>query len=327
MGIGASKTAPEINPQFSLGSAPKDLRFLGCGRDSAMILTDSNVVEIRNFDGTTTVKSMNMHPNCCCPTSKRGWIIGFSNGHLSEFDESLELVMSFRLPGSYSAHNAAIVQVFENADKVGKCRIVSVAEDNSINLWDWNGNHLFFYTSKNQIMSVSASPFFCFAADDRNHLNVLSVEELSSSSFTLPSQVRSLAAVGDGFAALAVLENTSVCLVSGSKIIESYQFLNNPNPAKILPLVLEEGTGLITYAVLDKNKKLTLRALEHVTADLGMVSPLYACSDLYIVTLKQNQVVVYSRDDLEAISVHVLNQIEIDLPRSNITQFFLRDRY
>ncbi|OHT07924.1 hypothetical protein TRFO_05039 [Tritrichomonas foetus] len=287
-----------------------------------MILTPTKIVEIRNYDGTSFVKTLNLQPTCCCSTSSGGWIIGFICGHIFEFDSAMNLTASYRSPGSHKAHEGKVLQVFESYDfKESHCYIMSLGADNKINIWSKIQNHIYTFQSKYQLTSICLSPYFAFLADDHSQIHTINIKKLTHSTYTIPSPVKSMVPIGEGFAGLAVLENGSVCILSATEVVISFPFINNQYPSKIISLVVEDRTGLITYAVLEKNRKLTFRALEKVTEELGEVSPIFTASTTHIVTIKRNQIVVYLTDDLEAASMNILPDME--LPRRRISKFLM----
>ena len=321
MGYGASEEAPSISPQLCIVESPKKIEMIACNDKSVMILTPTKNVEIRNFDGTSIIKPLNLQPTCCCPTISGGWIIGFDSGHLSEFDSSLQLLVSYRMPGNYRAHEGSIKCVLENKDLENKgfYHLASVGSDNTLNFWNKAGNHLFKFHFENIFTSLCLTSCIAYLADDHQHIYSVNTENFNSFTVNLPNNVKSFAPLNEGDLILAVLDNSTVSIISPTKILIKFQFLNNQNPSRILPLVVESQTGLITYAVLDQNKKLTLRALEKVTSELGEVNPIYAVSPNYVVTIKSNNIVVYSLSELETASMMVLPDME--LPRKQISKY------
>lgn len=321
MGNGASEAAPSISPQLCIGESPKKIEMIACNEKSVMILTPTKNVEVRNFDGTSIIKPLNLQPTCCCATSSGGWVIGFNNGQLSEFDSSLQLLVSYRTPGNYRAHEDSVICVLENKDlaKKGFYHLASVGSDNTLNFWNKTGNHLFKFRFENIFTSLCLTSCIAYLADDHQHIYSINTEKFNTFTVNLPNNVKSFASLNEGDFILAVLDTGIVSIISPTQVVIKFQFLNNPNPSKILPLVVESQTGLITYAVLDQNKKLTLRALEKVTSELGEVNPVYAVSPNYIVTIKSNNLVVYSLSELETASMMVLPDME--LPRKQISKY------
>lgn len=315
-----------VEPFLSLGTAPQEIEMMACGENSVLIINSSNTVEIRNFDGTSIIKPMNLKPSCCCATHSGGWIIGFTCGHLSEFDASLNLIVSYRTPGEHKAHDGSVLQVSENSDyrEGNNCHLISLGSDNTLKLWGPNGHFYYLYQSKYQLTSVCSSPFFTFLTDDHCQIHIINADTLNRSTYKLPSSVRSIEPLGEGFSGLAILENNTVCILSVSDIITTFQFLNMPDGVKLMPLVVEEQTGLITYAVLDKTRNLTLRALEKVIFEAGKVNPTFCHSSLYIVAIEKDNLVVYKKDSLETASMFLIQEVDLNLPRKRIVKFFRR---
>lgn len=321
MGNGASEEAPSISPQLCLGDSPKKIEMMACNDNSVMILTPTKNVEVRNFDGTSIIKPLNLQPTCCCATRSGGWVIGFNSGHLSEFDNSFQLLVSYRTPGNFRAHEGSVLLVLENEDLTneGFYHLASIGSDNSLNFWSKTGNHLYKFKFEPNFTSLCLTSCIAYLADDHQHIHSVNAEKFNSYTVNLPCNAKSIGSLGERDLILAILENGTVSIISPNQVIIKFQFLNNPNPSRILPLVVESQTGLITYVVLDQNKKLTLRALEKVTAELGEVNPMYAVSRNNIVTIKSNNIVVYSLSELETASMMVLPDME--LPRKQISKY------
>ena len=290
MGNGASEAAPSITPQLCIGESPKKIEMMACNDKSVMILTPTKNIEIRNFDGTSIIKPLNMQPTCCCATQTGGWIIGFNSGHLSEFDSNLQLLVSYRTPGNYRAHEGSVVHVLENADIAHKgfYHMASVGSDNTLNFWNKSGNHLFKFHFENHFTSLCLTSCIAYLADDHQHIFSVNTEKFNSFTVNLPNNIKSIASLGESDLILAVLDNGIVSIVSPTQVITKFQFLNNQNPSKILPLVVENQTGLITYAV-------------------------------NIVSIKSNNIVVYSLSELETASMMVLP--DLGLPRKQISKY------
>ena len=228
---------------------------------------------------------------------------------------------SLPAPGNFRAHEGSVTVVMENEDftKEELYHLASIGSDNTLNFWSKTGNHLFTYNFESHFTSLTLTSCIAYLADDRQHIHSINTENFNTYNINLSCNARSIASLQEKDLILALLENGNVEIISQNQVITKFQFLNNPNPSKILPLVVENQTGLITYAVFEQNRKLTLRALEKVTCDLGEVNSMYSSTRNHIVTIKSNNIIVYSLSELETASMMVLPDME--LPRKQISKY------
>lgn len=321
MGSENSALSSNIQPIAILNDIPNNIKSMACNIESVLILSDSKVLHLKNYDGKTTVRRVSLMPNCCCATSN-GWAIGFTNGTLSEFDKNLNLITTYRQPGDTHAHDEEIVKVMNNEDDNSLCHLISMGKDYTLNFWDHNGNRIFFYKSKYEITSFCATPFFVFVSDNQNKIHTIDIDSQYVETYTVPSSAKKIVSLGEGFASLAALNDGSIVILSESEIVETFHFPITDEICDVLPLVVEYGTGLITYLTMKKDGKIFLRALEENVGEVGESTKLYAESTTHIVTTKDNNIVVYIRDDFETISMQFLPNIY--LPRTKIAKFLMR---
>lgn len=322
MGNETSVLSSNIQPIAVLNDSLSGLKTMACSMDSVLILTDSKVLRVRNYDGSTTAKPISLMPECCCATGNGGWAVGFANGTLSEFDRNLNLVATFRQPGTTHAHDGEVVKVMNNEDDNSECHLISFGKDNVLNFWDHRGNRLFCFKSRYEVTSICATPFFVFVSDNQNKIHAIEVDSQNVETFTIPSSAKKIVSLGEGFASLAVLNDGSVVILSECGIVETFHFPISDEICDIMPLVVEYGTGLITYLTMKKDGKIFLRALEKNVGEVGECTQIYAESTTHIVTVKDDDIIVYIRDDFETISMQFLP--DLLLPRTKIAKFLMR---
>ena len=320
MGSGSSSLSG-CTPKLILGDADKNITAISCNDKNVLILNDTKTVTLLGFDGGSLTKEFSLQPSCCCSTSTGGWVIGFKTGQISELDSNLNILLSYRLPGSARAHEAEITHVRENADTESKkCHLISIASDGTCNLWGHEGRHIFCFSSQNGLSAIESSPFFAFLADKKGKFYTVSVDSLTSFDFLLPSPARCITSLGEGFACLAALQNGSVAVLSSTNVIDVFEF--ERKLTKVMPLALEEGTGLIVYFAIDEEGKLVICALDYILEEIGEGASLFATNTDYIVTILNDKIAVFSRNE---ICFKVLdNLIDVGLPRKEIAEVLMR---
>ncbi|KAH0788793.1 hypothetical protein GPJ56_007475 [Histomonas meleagridis] len=322
MGIEGS-IASHIKPLAILGVAPENIKAMACNDKALLIISNSKTIELRKYNNETLTKILSLNPTCCCST-ERGWAIGFTNGQLSEFDSDLNLIISYRIPGRSHAHDGEIKQIQENSDFTGKSEsyLMSYGSDNTINLWSKNGKHLFSFTPKFNITAVCTSPFYVFLSDDHNQIHTINIETHDIATYTIPNYAKSIIPLGDGFSSLAVLSDGSVTILSSRELVSTFNIPITEGIVYALPLVVEYGTGLITYLTMNKDGKVVLRALEVEIGEIGKNESVFADSVTHTIVLKDGLINAYLRDDLETLSMQYLP--EMNLPRERIAKFLMR---
>ena len=319
MGGSLSATGENLKPIAMLGDVPDNFVCAACNDTIALILTDSKQVEVRAFSGEITTKQLNLRPSAVCALRSGGWVIGFENGFLSEFTDALTLVRSYRVPGAPSAHAKAIKSVVHiNRDEGGSAHIMSLDLDNVLRFWGNNGELLHTLTPRVPLVRIACSPYFAFLVDEQKNVNVLDLERFAMTSYPVISNAKAITTIGDGFAALAVLENHSVLLLGPKGVVETFKFTEADMMTSVLPLIVEEGTGLITYVTVDMQGKMVLRALELITGELGEGYKLITDSYSHLIVSHDGHFAVFKRDDLVKMSVDVLP--EMSLPREKIAR-------
>lgn len=317
MGAQASVTGQDILPESVLGDIPRGFKCASCNDKSALILTDSKSLELRKYDGETHTKALRMKPTACCGVRSNGWAVGFINGYLTEFDAELNVVMSYRMPGQTKAHVGEIKKVFYIDNEVGGlARLMTFGEDKAVRFWGKDGQLLYTFMPQFPIVHMTASPYIAFFADDHKQIHTIKIDTFTPNKFQVISNIKSLCTVGDGVVAMLLMENRHVCLVSHSKVVVSFKFPETDLITEILPLICEDGTGLITYVTADMQGKLMLRALERVTSEFGEGVKVISDSLTHLLADKDGMFAVYRRDDIETMSMQVLP--EMDLPRMSI---------
>jgi hypothetical protein len=200
---------------------------------------------------------------------------------------------------------------------------MSFGVDNVIRIWGAQGEFLHSFAPKYTLTSLCCSPFFAFAADDHRQIHIFNLESWTKSSYATPHSIKHIAPVGDGLAALAVSDCHSAMVLGPSEIAATFAFNQTENVTKVLPLIVEESTGLITYISMDNTGKVELRALELATGDLGEGIGLITESVSRIVVVYEGSILVYEREVLEMLSMGVLP--ELDLPRKSISKVLTRN--
>ena len=320
MGQSGSALA-NITPELILGDARENIKSMAATNDGVLIIDDTKTVTILDFDGTVINKTLSLQPTCCCATSTGGWILGFKTGQISEFDEKMNLLFSYRLPGTARAHSGQVTHVRENADTESKkCHLISVADDGTCNLWGPNGSHLYCFTSQSGLCAMESSPFFAFLADKSGKMYTVSADSLSSTSFALPSPARCIAPIGDGFGCIAALDNGAIAICSSTNVVDVFTF--DQKFVKVVPLHVEEGVGLITYIATDEEGNLYNCALDYIIEQIGEGSPLFAQNSHRLIVILKEKIAVFS---LERFRFAALDNLpDIELPRKEIADFLMR---
>lgn len=319
MGSSLSATGDSLKPVGLLGDVPDNFVCAACNDTAALIITDQKQIELRTFSGETLTKTFNLRPTSVCSLRPNGWAIGFSNGFLSEFDASFELVRSYRTPGTPRAHTDEVRDVvYIDSDEGGSAHLMSYGKENVVCFWGKSGELLWSFVPRSGLIHGVCSPYFGFFADGKKQIHTVNLESFENANYPLISNVKSIVPIGDGFAALAVLENHWVCLLAPSGVVETFKFAEADMMTGILPLVVEDGTGLITYITVDSSGKLMLRALEEVTGELGEGYKLIADSPTHVLVTQDEQFAVFRRDHLAKMSIDALP--EMSLPRRKIVK-------
>jgi hypothetical protein len=312
-----------VTPLSSFGPLPRGTRSVACNDSGILLITDSDIVEIRQFDGRGFNKQLSLSPTCCCATVSRHWIIGFASGFLSEFDPDLNLLFSFREPGGPRAHPVSITKIFPVDDSYGgSAHVISFGSDGNLHFWSRDGLLLSRFSPKNPLVHISAATRFAFLADDSNQILAINLETFDVSAYAVQSKVKVIVAVDEGLAALAVFEDHSICIVSASQIVVSFRFGQADTVLSVLPLNVEAPIGLVTYAAIDMQKKVTLRALEKSLLEIADGVTLLAEAKLSVVVQKGTTMFAVSRDELAALSMNSLPDME--LPRARIAAVLTR---
>lgn len=322
---GEESATKQVTPDHVLGIVPSNLKSMACGAKEIVLLLNSKAIEIRDFDGNSKVKTFSLQPTCCCSTSDNGWVIGFSSGHISEFDEEFNLLLSYRIPGSARAHNSDVIQVYEyHTDIDSKCHLVTRSSDSTVCFWAKDGTHMFTYSSKSPVTALTSSPFYTFIGLENKSFITIDNEMFTSAKCLLESPAISVSPIGTGLAALAVTDNGNVSIVSNTDAV-TFRFTYRADESKIvsvLPLIVEEQTGLLTYVAVTAKGQLSLRVLEHVHSEIGEISAQYCSSLFHLVVIRDDRIITYSRDALAIVSID--NLPEIDLPREQIVKLLMR---
>jgi hypothetical protein len=131
--------------------------------------------------------------------------------------------------------------------------------------------------------------------------------------FSVPAPVKFLKLIADGRAALAVLDDGSISVLSASEVVWQFKTSQTDTVVSVLPLNLEGGTGLITYAAQDQLGKVTLRAVKTVLEQMEIAGKIVLLADSRssVVVQQDKNVVVYDRDQLTMRSMELL----VELPQ------------
>ena len=301
---GETVAGPQIKPAFSLCKTPENFEGAALSDDSVLMLTDSNEIELWTFGGDSTTKSFNLQPSACCSLSTGCWVIGFESGYMTEFERDLALVRSYRVPGATKAHNGSVTKVMEiGGDGDTGNYIMSFGSDNVVRFWGKGGDLRHEFAPKFKLTQLCCSSHLAFLVDDHKSVYVIDLLSFSEKRFPVVAAVKSIATIAFGGAALAVLEDHSVALMSRTEVVEAFRFKENDFMASVLPLTVEEDTGLSTYACVDTLGRLTLRALDNITLDLGMQGKIIASSPCFLLVEKAGKLSIYSRDDLVVLAL------------------------
>lgn len=318
--MGQSSSFANTTPKYILGDADDLIVGLACNDNAVLVINSDKTIKIIKYDGSTFSRKLNMVPTSCCSTSSGGWVIGFKTGFVSEFDSNFVLLLSYHAPGEARAHNAAVTHVHENADTSNSnCHLITIAEDGTCNLWTKKGQHLFQFTSKSGLTTIGSSQFFAFLGDKMSKLYTVSTSSLSTSSYTLPSPVRCIAPLGEGYGCLAALDNGNVVVLSPSQVVETFTY--EKKITRVVPLALEEGTGLISFLAVDEEGKLLLCVLDYILGEIGDQASYVAYDTLNLVTIWSGKLAVFDRDALIFASLQSMPDVE--LPRTAIAELLM----
>jgi len=310
-----------VSPQYTFSDISEELNAISCGDNSVLMIDSTKTVQIIDFEGKVFSKELSLYPSCCCATSSGGWIIGFRTGQITEFDQYLTIITSFHPPGGHKAHGCEVKHVKQNADVYSKkCHLISVGEDGVCRIWNQVGILVSEYKSGVGFTSVCSTPFFAFLSDKSTIVNTLCIDSEISAKFSLPSPAIHMAPIGEGYACIVAMKDGNVAVISSNQVLDVFSFKDKKSLTTVVPLAIEEGTGLVTYAALDSDGKITLRAFDTIISEIGDGSSLFSSSENWLVTIFDKKLFVYNIDKLRFKTMNSLP--ELDLPRKPISEFF-----
>lgn len=294
--------------------------------DEFIYFTRSGFFEVFSKDESISSRLLSMHPTSVCSTTFHTFIIGFRNGFISEFDSQMNLLTTYTLPGTFTAHNDMITQI-------GSCpqfHLMSISTDKSMHFWNSKGLHMSTITSNFMFTAFCVSSDFLWLADSRPRMYVCNLSSLNKSSkkkqsfkklksfdLSVPGIVVAMAPIGDGNACIAAMRDGMILILSTSAILDIFNpFSDHVRIMNICPLRVDFRTGLISYAVVDSSGNFNLVALNHVVKNLGQIAPFFTSNETDILSIRNGQIVRFNKKQLESDSVKRLP--ELDLPRSKI---------
>jgi hypothetical protein len=325
-GEGSADAAPRFRPKAAPIPVPRALKSIACNDESVLLITDSPILELRAFSGAITTKPVSLTPTCVCAASGPVWIVGFASGTITEFDANLQLLFSYRKPGECRAHDAAVTHLLPADDsRQLAVHLTSLGLDNVVKFWSADGLLIHTFSPSSPVLHLSSAGYLAFICTGPNSIESIDLKdpEFRRIAFSVPAPVKFLTLIADGLAAIAVLEDHSICVLSASEVILQFKNLQTDTVVAVLPLNLEGGTGLITYATLDQLGKVTLRAVKTTLEEVEVVGKLglLAESRLSVVVQQDKNVVVYDRDQLTMRSMELL----VELPQEpKLKNFFTR---
>ncbi|EAX93881.1 hypothetical protein TVAG_032670 [Trichomonas vaginalis G3] len=318
--MGANSSLSSIYPKYILGDADESIIALACNDTSVLVLKSDKTVSILGYEGQTFTRKLNMQPTSCCATSTGGWVIGFKTGQISEFDSNFSLMLSYHAVGDARAHSTEVTHVHQNADSdSSSCYLISISEDGVCNLWGKRGQHLYQFTSKAGLTTIESSQFFAFLGDKNSKLYTISTSSYQTSTYQLPSPVRSLYPLGEGYGCLATLQNGKVAVLSSTHVVETFNM--ERKFVRVVPLAIEEGTGLISYLAVDEEGKLVLCVLNSIIGEIGDQASHVAYNTFNLVTIWNGKLAVFDRDNLVVASLQSMPDVE--LPRTGIAEMLM----
>lgn len=326
MGTGSSFV--DVSPKYVLSDEVEQIYKMSNNDEYVLVLyKNTNTVKLFKFTGEVIEKKLNMSPSCCSKTAAGGWLIGFKNGYICEFDSQLNVLMTFHTPGGIKAHDSSVTFVNENGDLNSKnCHMLSVCEKGICNLWTSEGILLHSFNLQSEVTAINSSEMFAFIADADSRMNIVNIDVLSLMSYKLPSKAVSIEILGDGFGCICALEDNHVAFCSSYDVVEKYFFHKQNKIQSVFPLFVEENTGLITYLVVDTKGIIDLHALEKNVTKICDGTSCFSYNKGFLIYVKEEKLCVFSLDELIIASTSAISNLDLDLPRSDISDLLL-NRY
>lgn len=277
-------------------------------------------VAVHSINNYKTTLNLSLTPTAWCVSPRGGWIIGFSNGTISEFDISLNLIQSFSTPGASRAHKSEVTLVIPSKDK--SVLFISTGNDSTINLWNHKGIHMFAYNMQFKVTAMCLVGEKLFASDVRQKVSVIDLDTQFVQTVNMHSQINYITPLPGTRGCLAALSNGQVVIISEKDIVAQFNYTNNAPVKYLVPLNINYVTGVITfYCVNDKGEN-SIRCLEYELKSKAKSKPFFTTASGYLFTAQGGRITRTALATLENESLK--NHPQMDLPRSTIVKFLNR---
>ena len=320
------------------GVIPSQLLAMQATRDGKNILSIDKfgLCKVHSINGNQCQRQLSVIPTTCSVSPRGGWIIGFESGTLSEFDLNLTLIQSFTIPGRSRAHKSPIttvVPVFNTPDQSDSILCISAA-DSTINFWSWNGIRLYTLNAASPIQGLCISDNLLFIGESKKITPIDIDSKRNLANILIPSNVYSMVPIPDVIGILVATDDGQVLILSEKSIVAQFSFFNKPPVRCIVPLKVEEETGLFSYFCINQNGEFSIRCLEFDLTEINNHSSDKEYKDyLPIFTYNEDTVFVIQKGKLKEIPIYSLaknsfkNLPETELPRNSIVNFYNRFKH
>ena len=294
-----------------LGPSPDGLLFLVPGNDHLLLVT-KDLLEVRERGETIATRVVSLEPSCACPTGTETFVIGFSNGTLSEFDSELNLINTFCLPGTCHSHTGGVVGVATCYRK--ELLVFSIGHDKKWNVWSQSGLIKSIALTEQPVCACACDQY-AWTADKLNRMHVLDLDTMNVSVFSLPGPVTYMETFrGKNGGVIAVIEDGSVDIFSYKEVVAQFP----PCDAKfasIMSCCANDGT---VFYVTGNGQKLTYHMLEYSLGEVGKGVIMFKVIKDGIIASCNGRITMIQPGDFSKKAKSLPN---VELPRRTICEF------
>lgn len=285
---------------------------------NVLVIDKGGFVSVKSINNNNSTHTLSLIPSSWCVSPRGGWIIGFKNGTVSEFDLNLNLLQSFTTPGASKAHKGVVTQLVPTKDK--NTLFISTGEDNTINFWNYNGIQTLTLPISAKITAMCIANDKLFTCDTRQKVSVIDLETRNNQTYNLHSTVSYITPIPGYKGCLAALSNGQAVILSEKDLVAQFSYNNNTPIANLTPLHVDRQNGLITFYCVNEKGENSLRCLEYEIKSKSKSKPFFSVTNEFLFTTSGGKIVRYSISALakESMSEHP----QIDLPRTQIAKFF-----
>lgn len=300
------------------GLAPDDLLCIIPNKDQILLVTKTGDLEIRDSVETVATRKLSLEPTCACATPTGTYIIGFKNGTITEFDEDLNLVNTFCLPGSCHGHTGSVISVA--ASLTPEPYLFSAGADKCWNVWNI-GKGLLMSSNPftGNLVGTCASHLYAWTADSHGRVHVLNIADMKLTHFPGSGLITSMTPIANGTGFIGTMQDGSVHLFSTNDVIAQFSSAGMQNKMAAV-LGIRQEDGLVSFVAGDCEGRMTLRALEHVVGDVSKGVGIFTATDKDLIGVEDNRIVKIAKAPLIAKSVKSLPE-DMELPRKTIVRF------